>query len=470
MRPVGDPLHQRIGADEQQHEESQADRQPVEAGLHRGADRQLQAHEHQRLTYRYGAARQRPDARSRHLRIEVAVDDVVERAAGAAHRYGADAEKRHQPPIGPSGRRQRDRPPAGKEQQPRADGPVEPGQPDIGNEPRRRVALRPIAAADVGHGVTEEEPRRHRCTERRQLARTARYSRLLCVSAPLWSIVLPMVRLVPASSCPPPAPRPSPPDDRARDPPLRHRRSRRRPFARAGAAAGALPPLCAAPGAGRGGGAVQRPRRRMAGPDRSLRARIPARSPSPSNGVPRIPARDLWLLFAPIKRARIDFLAEKATELGVAALLPGDDAAHRRRAGQSRPPAPPTPSRRPSRPSGWTVPEIASRASRCDRLLDGWPARGACCVCDETGAAPPIAEALVGAQGRPAGRADRAGGRLYRRRSLTPSRKLPFVSPVGLGPRCCAPIRRRSRPWPAGRRWPAIGARGRRRCVAPSRS
>ena len=31
---------------------------------------------------------------------------------------------------------------------------------------------------------------------------------------------------------------------------------------------------------------------------------------------------DLWLVFAPIKRARIDFLAEKATELGVALLQP----------------------------------------------------------------------------------------------------------------------------------------------------
>lgn len=31
---------------------------------------------------------------------------------------------------------------------------------------------------------------------------------------------------------------------------------------------------------------------------------------------------DLWLLFAPIKRGRIDWLAEKATELGVARLLP----------------------------------------------------------------------------------------------------------------------------------------------------
>ena len=31
---------------------------------------------------------------------------------------------------------------------------------------------------------------------------------------------------------------------------------------------------------------------------------------------------DLWLVFAPIKRARIDFLAEKATELGVSRLVP----------------------------------------------------------------------------------------------------------------------------------------------------
>src|SRR5215469_15890692 len=31
---------------------------------------------------------------------------------------------------------------------------------------------------------------------------------------------------------------------------------------------------------------------------------------------------DLWLVFAPIKRARLDWLIEKATELGVSALLP----------------------------------------------------------------------------------------------------------------------------------------------------
>ncbi len=36
----------------------------------------------------------------------------------------------------------------------------------------------------------------------------------------------------------------------------------------------------------------------------------------------REPVPDLWLLFAPIKRGRIDWLVEKATELGVARLRP----------------------------------------------------------------------------------------------------------------------------------------------------
>jgi len=36
----------------------------------------------------------------------------------------------------------------------------------------------------------------------------------------------------------------------------------------------------------------------------------------------REPAPDLWLLFAPIKRGRIDWLVEKAVELGVARLVP----------------------------------------------------------------------------------------------------------------------------------------------------
>jgi len=37
---------------------------------------------------------------------------------------------------------------------------------------------------------------------------------------------------------------------------------------------------------------------------------------------PRTAPPDLWLLFAPIKKARLDFLVEKAVELGVARLMP----------------------------------------------------------------------------------------------------------------------------------------------------
>ena len=37
---------------------------------------------------------------------------------------------------------------------------------------------------------------------------------------------------------------------------------------------------------------------------------------------PREPVPDLWLVFAPIKRGRIDWVIEKATELGVARLVP----------------------------------------------------------------------------------------------------------------------------------------------------
>ncbi len=37
---------------------------------------------------------------------------------------------------------------------------------------------------------------------------------------------------------------------------------------------------------------------------------------------PQVMPPDLWLLFAPIKKARTDFIVEKATELGVARILP----------------------------------------------------------------------------------------------------------------------------------------------------
>ena len=37
---------------------------------------------------------------------------------------------------------------------------------------------------------------------------------------------------------------------------------------------------------------------------------------------PQIYCRDLWLLFAPVKKARLDFIAQKASELGVSLIWP----------------------------------------------------------------------------------------------------------------------------------------------------
>ena len=37
---------------------------------------------------------------------------------------------------------------------------------------------------------------------------------------------------------------------------------------------------------------------------------------------PQIQCRDLWLLFAPVKKARLDFVAQKASELGVRVIWP----------------------------------------------------------------------------------------------------------------------------------------------------
>ena len=37
---------------------------------------------------------------------------------------------------------------------------------------------------------------------------------------------------------------------------------------------------------------------------------------------PQAPEPDLWLAFAPIKKARLDFIAQKATELGVSHMIP----------------------------------------------------------------------------------------------------------------------------------------------------
>lgn len=148
---------------------------------------------------------------------------------------------------------------------------------------------------------------------------------------------------------------------------------------------------------------------------------------------PQAPEPDLWLVFAPVKRAPLDFLVQKATELGVSALMP---AVTRR-----------------------TVVERIKRermeanaveaAEQCERLtlpriddprplsqiLESWPGERRILLCAEAGAAAPIGDFLRECdRGGPwAVLTGPEGG--FEQTELDLLRKFPNVSAVGLGPR-----------------------------------
>jgi len=141
---------------------------------------------------------------------------------------------------------------------------------------------------------------------------------------------------------------------------------------------------------------------------------------------------DLWLVFAPIKRARLDFMVEKATELGVSAFCPVITAHTNverlnpdRLAAIAREAA--------EQSERLTLPEIRAVAP-LSRLVADWPAERRLILCDESGTAPPAAAAL--AELPPGPRAVLVGPEGgFAESELDALRKLPFVCPVGLGPR-----------------------------------
>ena len=144
---------------------------------------------------------------------------------------------------------------------------------------------------------------------------------------------------------------------------------------------------------------------------------------------------DLWLVFAPIKRGRIDFLAEKATELGVRRLWPVfTRRTSVRRVNTRRLRANATEAAEQS--GRLSVPEVADPVS-LDTLVGRWPAARRLLVLDESGASPPIAEVLSrGAAGRPAPDAILTGPEGgFERSELDALKKLPFVSAAGMGGR-----------------------------------
>ncbi len=144
---------------------------------------------------------------------------------------------------------------------------------------------------------------------------------------------------------------------------------------------------------------------------------------------------DLWLVFAPIKRARLAFIAEKATELGVSAILPvltqrtvvNKVNLDRLRANAIE----------AAEQSGrLSVPEIHGTATFAELLAD-WPEGRRIMLCDESGGGRPIAAALADAAAAPdvpwAVMIGPEGG--YAREELDALGKLPFVTRVALGQR-----------------------------------
>lgn len=141
---------------------------------------------------------------------------------------------------------------------------------------------------------------------------------------------------------------------------------------------------------------------------------------------------DLWLLFALLKKAPLDNLVVKATELGVSVLWPVSTR-HTvvARVNVARLRA-----------------QVVEAAEQCERLtvpdihapqpldaaLDAWPRDRRLFVCDETGGGAPIMDALARAAPGPAAfLLGPEGG--FARSELDRLRELPFATLVGLGPR-----------------------------------
>ncbi|GAA6200099.1 16S rRNA (uracil(1498)-N(3))-methyltransferase [Aquicoccus sp. SU-CL01552] len=139
---------------------------------------------------------------------------------------------------------------------------------------------------------------------------------------------------------------------------------------------------------------------------------------------------DLWLIFAPIKKARTDFIVEKAAEMGAARIIPVQtDFTNSDRIRQDRLQAHAIEAAEQC--GGTYVPEVTD-LHKLDRLLADWPDERQLMFCDEAevGAKKSLADAapgpwaiLIGPEG---GFSDAERKRLH---------ALPQAHVVALGPR-----------------------------------
>ncbi len=141
---------------------------------------------------------------------------------------------------------------------------------------------------------------------------------------------------------------------------------------------------------------------------------------------------DLWLIFAPIKRAALAWLVEKATELGVAALVPVWTARTQvERLNLDRLRAHAVEAAEQS--ERLSVPELRP-PERLERLLAEWPAERRLMMCDESGKGEPLGRAAMRMpRGPMAFLVGPEGG--FDETELDAVGNLSFVTRIGLGPR-----------------------------------
>ena len=139
---------------------------------------------------------------------------------------------------------------------------------------------------------------------------------------------------------------------------------------------------------------------------------------------------DLWLIFAPIKKARTDFIVEKAAEMGAARIQPVQtDFTNSERIRQDRLQAHAVEAAEQC--GGTFVPEVAALLPLA-RLLDGWDAERRILWADESRVGP--ADTLSGLpRGKWAVLIGPEGG--FSPAEQKRLRDATFVHPVSLGPR-----------------------------------
>jgi len=142
-----------------------------------------------------------------------------------------------------------------------------------------------------------------------------------------------------------------------------------------------------------------------------------------------------WLLFAPVKRTALDFIAAKATELGAGLLWPvltENTAVSRVNMDRLRSHA----IEAAEQCDRLTVPEVREPMP-LTRALEDWQEARRILLCDETGGGVPLAQALGREDVEDAGPwavlTGPEGG--FTETELDGFRKLPFVIAAGLGPR-----------------------------------